>query len=1174
MIHASERNGNLMKKTMKLIAVILAVIVMVSALPLTVIAEDYDIAPMSLLPLDYYRGNVTIDRREEIPPEFMDGSPFAFYTYEALSEILYQNGFITAPDAEYSGKIFYALEENGSFKEVGWSEAITVRYNYDYVYFLLSDGDQLNPDNVRIRMYVRFSEDSIQNYLDADIVNIYKDGEKVYAPSCSWFSTTGGVGSGYRQYYRLNVYASGKYVANDDQLSFMLSFPEDYPAESVTIYKGMYFTQEELEASNPEDITLAVIEGGENAAPISLTKVNPGYYSSYWASEITVYVKAKNGKTFIIPTSVQFSTRDNYISYYLSNYSSSSAWQYLDLYNENGTWFGYIDVTTEDSLKDAKWRYYNGHYVDLVDQSLENYQYGNIDNILAMYVGEYSSLEEAQAAGAEDVKESFFSNDGYYVPISLAKERLIVYTEDGKRVSVRYLSFTAFDSYGYVIPVGGSTFGVLLDPLDEPEESEPTPSTSTSFSISSAEAVDGDSSKYLSYWKVPSEYDSYYRNGYQTVFLLDRNGGPVDAEQIIPYFSTGKNVKVYIGADMAEEGSTTTEQISGESRINFESGKAIQYAAIAENEEIPPQNYWVTFVTQEKGPKLFVNATNNPDHYNSETNNPRRELFLNNRSGNYHDIFFANIGDETLTGIDVKLSDDAEGVALDEYWTVIDESVRTLAAFDSTSNNKRYNIAKIRLNQVDDSFRAISGTLTISADGDDPVNIELTGIAGLPKIVSDGMLDGVKYVPYSCLVMTNSMYQSDELEYTITDGELPMGMELKPNGEIYGIPKKAGEYTFTVTITFKNDSTYTDSKELTIVIADNTDENVDAVNYDEQGYELMDRVSREVTIVYSELDSDGNPIIEEIIADSDVFRSEGSYEEEFLNFYINGNKLEKDVDYIAEEGSTKITILAEAFSHIGLADEGIAHTLAAEFRTSGDELKRSAQNVYLKYIEHKEEEEPDSGSTNPGTAGPSTPSNPGEAGPSAPSNPDLQYPNVPETYLSVNAVMVIVDPDGNPLTGLSLELHSDVKYAITDVNGLASFNDVEFGRHTLYLTDSTTNTTVSKVFTIVSGFEAGLTGDIITAEVGETIYITAVYDGTSLAINSATIEVDPPQEGTTTDEDEEDIDATTEVVDVEETDSDEESYDSDSNPGTGMVLAFPALLSAMIVTVVAKKKQW
>ena len=76
---------------------------------------------------------------------------------------------------------------------------------------------------------------------------------------------------------------------------------------------------------------------------------------------------------------------------------------------------------------------------------------------------------------------------------------------------------------------------------------------------------------------------------------------------------------------------------------------------------------------------------------------PVQRFFPTRRKERYrHDIFIANIGDQALTGIKAELSEHAQNIALDEYWTVRESSLATLAAFDSTYSYEMDNIAKIR----------------------------------------------------------------------------------------------------------------------------------------------------------------------------------------------------------------------------------------------------------------------------------------------------------------------------------------------------------------------------------------------------------------------------------------------------------------------------------------------
>ena len=470
----------------------------------------------------------------------------------------------------------------------------------------------------------------------------------------------------------------------------------------------------------------------------------------------------------------------------------------------------------------------------------------------------------------------------------------------------------------------------------------------TYFSINGAmkaETADGTSGHYASY-SMPSNADSYYRNGYQTVFLMDEStdsetGGrgyvPVAANTIRPWFGISEGAAAYASVD----GSSAVKQVSGVTEIPFTSGKAIPYSVTA-MDGAHVENYWVTFLTQQAGPKLFVNAANNEAHYATVNGQkmPQREVFLNREYGYYHDVFFANIGDQSIEGLYVKL-ENAQNVKLDDYWTVGDTT--TLSAFTTTEsrdpdgnyvyNGDLANFAKVRLVPENDELGLISGTLVIGYTGSgttpvEEVRIHLTGIAGDPMITTRSVVDGVKFVPYSSVIQTNSLHGG--MAFSLTDGALPDGLMLKSNGEIYGIPTKTGEFKFTVKAVYNKNEKASCTQTYHLTIQDNTDENVLAVNKGEQGYKLLDAVDKNLSIA-------------DIPAAGVLFRSEGAFGD-FVAFFLDGKKLVQGTDYDADEGSTRITIRAQTFQNAGRG----THTIAAEFRAGGQadgEMKKTAQNV-------------------------------------------------------------------------------------------------------------------------------------------------------------------------------------------------------------------------------------
>lgn len=544
-------------------------------------------------------------------------------------------------------------------------------------------------------------------------------------------------------------------------------------------------------------------------------------------------------------------------------------------------------------------------------------------------VAGYYSSEAEIPSSATDIKEQLFSD---------------AYNEGGGYAAnfSKGVIFTVVDNRGELYH-----YALTVIAYDEAIAREWGVGRSTYFSINGAVKSGGNEyeDRYASY-AMPDTADSYYANGYQTVFLMDksvdsetgrRSYVPVADSKIWPLFYTDDGATAYASVD----GSSAVKQVSGATEIVFNSGKAIHYSVAAKDGE-HVGNYWVTFLTQQAGPKLFVNATNNEAHYATVDGQkmPQREVFLNREYNHHHDVFFANIGDRDIEGLYVRL-ENAQNVKLDDYWTV--GNTKTLSAFTTTesldpdgnpvSNGDLANFAKVRLVPENDGLGLISGTLVIGYTGSgttpvEEVRIHLTGIAGDPMITTRSVVDGVKFVPYSSVIQTNSLHGG--MAFSLTDGALPDGLTLKSNGEIYGIPTKTGEFKFTVKAVYNKNEKAACEQTYVLTIQDNTDENVLAVNEGEQGYKLLDAVDKNLSIA-------------DIPAAGVLFRSEGTFGD-FVAFFLDGKKLVKGTDYDADEGSTRITIRAQTFKNAGNG----THTIAAEFRAGGQadgEMKKTAQNV-------------------------------------------------------------------------------------------------------------------------------------------------------------------------------------------------------------------------------------
>ena len=544
--------------------------------------------------------------------------------------------------------------------------------------------------------------------------------------------------------------------------------------------------------------------------------------------------------------------------------------------------------------------------------------------------------------------------------------------------------------------------------------------------------------------------------------------------------------------------------------------------------------------------KLFVNGTNAETLYDEDEKLPVRVLHLGDiedPDAEYHDILISNMGDQPLTGLYVRL-EGAQNVQIDPYWTITENGTRTLGAFSTTSANKSYgelpNFARIRLlPEYDENGEIISGIvsgyLVIGGDGVDEVKIKLTGSAGKPKIVTEEILDGVKYVPYASLIQTNNTGDTDavrfELENVSGDTGLPNGVEMYPDGELYGVPLVDGEFTFHVKLIASKNSSILDEAAFTMKVILNTDDNVWGAS--DGGYSVLDYIGELAAPGGGILDGTQHYLLPDYI--EQVFRSEGEYEY-FIDFYLDGQKLASGVDYTSQAGSTVITIFEQTLTNAGSG----THTIAAEFHeketsdgTPDGSLKRTAQN-YTINVEPKVPTPSTSQPTTPSTPAPTatpdtTPTAKPSTTPAVPTaspegTPPVNTPepvgtpkpgagtdtNTPSSGAGnqqapsvVDCQVFLVDGGGNALVNYALELHSTPMTAVTNEAGMASFSRVAFGAHTIFALGTTGKPVASKSFTFVSGYSVALNGDIITVRPGGTVKLTMRLDGNTLELVSA-----------------------------------------------------------------------
>ena len=190
----------------------------------------------------------------------------------------------------------------------------------------------------------------------------------------------------------------------------------------------------------------------------------------------------------------------------------------------------------------------------------------------------------------------------------------------------------------------------------------------------------------------------------------------------------------------------------------------------------------------------------------------------------------------------------------------------------------------------------------------------------------------VKYVPYSYTVQTNNEYDWNTVTFSIVEGRLAEGLQMYPaTGEIYGVPLETGEFPITVRADYSNPDFLPSYAQLTLIVKDNTDINIGTAT--DPGYDIIQPVPN--------MSLNALPGSE-----SQVLISKGEYAE-FVDLYLDGEKLVQGTDYTSEAGSTRITILNQTLTRKGTG----THTLGIEFRTQdSNELRRAAQNFVVSEI--------------------------------------------------------------------------------------------------------------------------------------------------------------------------------------------------------------------------------
>ena len=926
-----------MRSNKRWLSLLLVAAMMISALPISAMASDESMTASSIILLQspmsdsgISAGTITLTAEENAE------------AYPVSALIARINGYVSNYDSIADNETIVAWSvDNDAYTLVDGDSIDLTDVDYNLYLIVGTKADQLDPNNRVYHMYVEKFEPNYRAF-SATAYNETKGADiKVYQTN-----------SHTQQYYyeyinKKSVRVEKEHLEIDidvkdtdydysDAVSVKLtknsgnSYSSGYLDQyDVSIYAGEFATASAAEEAAAEDETLNITESifGDGCT------VDLRDYDGNLRVWYTLVIKDGDTPIYAMPL--------------LFNMYAESAGinTYSIFYKDDG---GNLKYLSSDS---GRWQTKNNE--ETITKTL--YREDSVANNYYLHIEyrdpEYYYSDGTEGYTVEKAVAGRVSKSGNTIPGTDIKDKLCSDNYYGSENNLYYAAFTNGKAEFTFLDTAGNVYYVTIiievGTTPKPEQNNYDDSKDAYFYITGVDLPSG----YVNEYIMEGKNDSLYEDGYQTILML-KSGDAVTAEKIKPSFWTAKGATVTANYG---DGNETVESGDELSDWTDDSLKAVNYQVAAAGEN-NTRNYYVSFLTKQDGAKLFVNGvTNNvyqtvtiPGEGGAEdTVLPLRTVYLDEAHGYHHDIFIANIGDAELTLDDPELTFDANTPALtwDGYWKLGD--TKTLPAFTETYSPD--NVAKLRLVLANpDEAGRVSGTLTIkSAAGNQTV--KLSGLAGEPMIVTEqeelaNKGDLVRYVPYGTSIMTNLIGDtSGKLSFSMTG--LPKGVSYSSEtGRIYGVPTENGTFDVLVTAKFiVNDKTYEAEKEYVLTVAENSDENLDAMNKGEYGYEFKTGENDEQISVASTMSSYTQQVMESV----------GEYAE-FQDLWIDGVKKNgvklgegeeipetwpSGVDYYSEEGSTKITIRAQTFQAVGRGK----HTIAAEFQ-QGDKVVSTSQN--------------------------------------------------------------------------------------------------------------------------------------------------------------------------------------------------------------------------------------
>lgn len=101
----------------------------------------------------------------------------------------------------------------------------------------------------------------------------------------------------------------------------------------------------------------------------------------------------------------------------------------------------------------------------------------------------------------------------------------------------------------------------------------------------------------------------------------------------------------------------------------------------------------------------------------------------------------------------------------------------------------------------------------------------------------------------------------------------------------------------------------------------------------------------------------------------------------------------------------------------------------------------------------------------------------------------------------ITLICALKDKDGNPMKDYTVEIHSETKTSVTDVNGYCRFSNVEIGEHTIVVKDKNGNIVAEQKVVFSSDGETALDLYHIKAADGETYTLSLTVDDGKMSLS-------------------------------------------------------------------------